>query len=202
MEKQKVYIINRKEVQELCNSLTAEPQVSSEQVCKEMRKVFGADVVGADIKERIKTFDDACRELGADHPLVKTYSCLSQAVPSLTESCRPLLAFAQLAIITEALNEGWIPQFGQDENRYFPYFFLYTKEEYDIMSEDEKSRCRFIGSTSSIGHSPDGCVYANAYYGFTCKSTTASSRLVFKSRDLANYCADQFFIIWASYMFE
>lgn len=202
MEKHKVYIINRKEVQELCNSLTSEPQVSSEQVRKEMRKVFGDDVVGNDIKERVKTFADACRELGGDHPLVKAYSRFIEAVPNLTESCRSLVAYAQLAIITEALNEGWSPQFVQDETRYYPFFFLYTKEEYDLMSEEEKSRCRFIGSTSSIGHNPDGCVYANAYYGFTCKSTTASSRLMFKSRDLANYCANQFFIIWASYMFE
>lgn len=55
------------------------------------------------ITDRIKTFEDACQEIGADedteHPMDR------------------------LAIIVKALNEGWTPDWNSsNEGKYFPYF--------------------------------------------------------------------------------
>lgn len=57
------------------------------------------------VTERIKTFDDACNELGDEHPLVTQYRLIYGAYKNdpVTED---LIAYLKLRIITAALNEG------------------------------------------------------------------------------------------------
>ena len=90
------------------------------------------------VTERIKTFEDACNELGEDHPMVSVYDALvtrANGEQSLAEWMgKDVVAFLKLRIITEALNEGWHPKFTEDEYRYYPWFYIYTKEEYDNFS--------------------------------------------------------------------
>lgn len=90
-----------------------------------------------DVKERIKTFEDACREIGIDAEAWSRDKISLGLEPDV-------LAFLKLRIIVKALNEGWEPQFIEDEYRYYPWFILYTGEEYNKLDEEEKSRvvCR------------------------------------------------------------
>lgn len=60
------------------------------------------------ITERVKTFEDACKELGEDHKLVQQYRAI-EGTP-LMDSI-DVVAYFKLRIITAALNEGWVPQF-------------------------------------------------------------------------------------------
>lgn len=86
-----------------------------------------------DVKERIKTFEDACREIGIDAEAWSRDKISLGLEPDV-------LAFLKLRIIVKALNEGWEPQFIEDEYRYYPWFILYTGEEYNKLDEEEKSR--------------------------------------------------------------
>ena len=84
------------------------------------------------VTERIKTFEDAARAMGINDPEAweDNYSNLEPDI----------LAYFKLRIICAALNEGWKPQFTENEWRYYPWFWLYTQDEIDNMDEDEKKR--------------------------------------------------------------
>ena len=69
------------------------------------------------VYERIRTFDDACEELGIDHELVREYMLLSSMGVS-----KNILAMAKLKIITKALNEGWPDNADKIEWREWKYF--------------------------------------------------------------------------------
>lgn len=69
------------------------------------------------IYERVRTFEDACEELGIDHELVREYMLLSSIGVS-----KNILAMAKLKIITKALNEGWPDNADEVEWRDWKYF--------------------------------------------------------------------------------
>ena len=156
------------------------------------------------VTERIKTFEDACNELGEDHPMVSVYDALvtrANGEQSLAEWMgKDVVAFLKLRIITEALNEGWYPKLTEDEYRYYPWFYIYTKEEYDNFSEEEKRRC--VGRANSGANAYGGLVYANANGASSYSYTSYGARLAFSNRDLAEYAGKQFIDIWADFVFE
>ena len=156
------------------------------------------------VAERIKTFDDACNELGADHPMVSVYDALvtrANGEQSLAEWMgKDVVAFLKLRIITEALNEGWHPKFTEDEYRYYPWFYIYNKEEYDNFSEEEKRRC--VGRANSDANASGGLVYANASHASSVSRSNYGARLAFSNRDLAEYAGRQFIDIWTDFVFE
>lgn len=138
--------------------------------------------------ERIKTFEDACKELGNDHQAVIDYYAICDAT-----STKDIIAYAKLRIIAAALNEGWVPQFTEDEWRYFPWFVLYTQKEIDEMDEEEKSRVVYRSSSYA---------YAVAYSDSSHPYASVGSRLAFKTRELEEYAGKQFIEIWADYVFK
>lgn len=140
------------------------------------------------VMERIKTFEDACNELGID------YNEWMQDKKELGLEA-DVIAYLKLRIIEAALNEGWKPQFTTDEYRYFPWFFLYTQSEIDEMSEEEKSRVVYR-SSSNAG------AYAITYRDSSSTYASIGSRLAFKTRELAEYAGRQFVEIWADYVFK
>lgn len=156
------------------------------------------------VTERIKTFEDACNELGEDYPMVSVYDALvtrANGEQSLAEWMgKDVVAFLKLRIITEALNEGWHPKFTEDEYRYYPWFCIYTKEEYDNFSEEEKRRC--VGRAYSSADAFGGLVYADAVNASSYSHTVSGARLAFSNRDLAEYAGKQFIDIWADFVYE
>lgn len=154
------------------------------------------------VTERIKTFEDACNELGEDHPMVSVYDALvtrANGEQSLAEWMgKDVVAFLKLRIITEALNEGWHPKFTEDEYRYYPWFYIYTKEEYDNFSEEEKRRC--VGR--ALFHANGGLVSSFANNASSYSHASHGVRLAFSNRDLAEYAGKQFIDIWADFVFE
>lgn len=145
-----------------------------------------------DVRKRIKTFEDACREIGIDAEAWNRDKISLGLEPDV-------LAFLKLRIIVKALNEGWEPQFTEDECRYYPWFILYTREEYNKLDEEEKSRVVYRSVS-----------YADAFGGVSCASAAFDSsyanahfgvRLAFKTSELAAYCGRQFLDIWADFVF-
>ena len=151
------------------------------------------------VTERVKTFEDACNALGDEHPLVTQYRLTAAAYKGdpMTED---FIAYLKLRIIVAALNEGWEPQFTTDEYRYFPWFYLYTKEEYDLMDEEQKGRCVLRSGYNT--NASFGFVSVNAHYDASVSSTYSGSRLAFRTRELAAYAGRQFIEEWADFMFK
>lgn len=148
------------------------------------------------VTERIKTFTDACNAIGDEHPLVKEYLRVADGNIILDD----LYAYLKLRIIVAALNEGWEPKFEKGEYRYFPWFYLYTKEQYDELDDEEKWRCVLrSGSNTSSSYGFVGC---GAYLDASLSDTSNGSRLTFRSRELAAYAGRQFIEEWADFMFK
>lgn len=157
------------------------------------------------VTERIKTFEDACNELGEDNLMVRVYQTLIARAGKTEQSLaewmgKDVVAFLKLRIITEALNEGWHPKFTEDEYRYYPWFYIYTKEEYDNFSEEEKRRC--VGRASLNANALGGLVPSVAGYASSFSYTYIGVRLAFSTRELAEYAGKQFIDIWADFVFE
>lgn len=98
------------------------------------------------VTERVKTFEDACKELGIDAEAIQQ-QWQDAGITMLDE-----VAYQKLRIITAALNEGWEPEFKEDEYRYYPYCILYTKaeiEQKDDEWKDEHNLQLWLGSGSS-----------------------------------------------------
>lgn len=194
--------IKKSDLQGLFKILTNYPQISKEQVINEMTKAFGEEALKSqDIKERIKTFEDAVNAIGEDHPLVAQYKTINSAFKEADNNLH-LFAYTRLAIIAEALNEGWRPEYTEDEYRYYPWFGLYTQEEYDDMDDEDKECCRFVGRSNNGAYASGGLVFASADSGSASSGTGIGSRLAFKSRELAIYCGKQFIEIWINYLFK
>lgn len=154
--------VKRDDLRELYQVLTNYPAISKEQVQNEMHKVFGEDTFKPkDIMERVKTFEDACRELGEEHPFVRSYNGYTNNIHENNKNDTDILAYLKLRIICAALNEGWEPQFTEDEWRYYPWFWLYTQKEINDMDEDEKTDRRLMSTGEyQTGHA--GLAYANS----------------------------------------
>ena len=145
------------------------------------------------VMERVKTFKDACNELGIEHDKwVQDKKDLGLEAD--------VIAYLKLRIIAAALNEGWKPQFTTDEYRYFPWFYLYTQSEIDEMSEEEKSRVVYRSNNGA--HAFGGVAFAYAGSDSSSTYTNIGSRLAFKTRELAEYAGRQFVEIWADYVFK
>lgn len=146
-----------------------------------------------DVKERVKTFEDACNELGIEHDKwVQDKKDLGLEAD--------VIAYLKLRIIAAALNEGWQPQFTTDEYRYYPWFCLYTQSEIDDMDEEEKSRV--VYRSYSYANAIGGVAFAGSYNDSSNSFTVIGSRLAFKTRELAEYAGRQFVEIWADYVFK
>ena len=145
------------------------------------------------VMERVKTFKDACNELGIEHDKwVQDKKDLGLEAD--------VIAYLKLRIIAAALNEGWKPQFTTDEYRYFPWFYLYTQSEIDEMSEEEKSRVVYRSLNNAVAIGGVACAYS--HYDSSNSVTSIGSRLAFKTRELAEYAGRQFVEIWADYVFK
>ena len=165
-----------------------------------LEHLFGKEIFAQDIKDKVKTFEDAVVILGDEHPLVAQFRVIESLFKEANNNLI-LFAYVRLVIIAEALNEGWKPKFDGDECRYSPWFYIYTKEEYEKLDEDEKKECRVVGRSSSYSYANGGLVFAYAFSASSNSGSFYGSRLAFKTRELAEYCGKQFIDIWEKFLF-
>lgn len=148
------------------------------------------------VTERVKTFDDACKELGIDAEAIQQ-QWQDAGITMLDE-----VAYQKLRIITAALNEGWEPEFKEDEYRYYPYCILYTKaeiEQKDDEWKDEYNLQLWLGGGYSSRGAACGLASAVSSYAWSYASACISARLAHKTEELAIYSGKQFTELWANY---
>lgn len=160
------------------------------------------------ITERVKTFEDACRELGGNHPFVKAAKapcgqrddCESCNVANMESD---LVAFLKLRVICAALNEGWEPQFTEDEYRWYPWHWLWTEDELEEKDEEWKQRKALIDTgdyvTDYAGFAFAGFAFADSLNVASDAFASVGSRLCLKSEALSDYCGTQFIRLWADF---
>ena len=127
-----------------------------------LENLIGKEVFqNQDIRDRIKSFEDARLEL--DAPDVPAFS-------DVPENRRAYYkALYRMNVITEALNEGWQPNWdNRNEYKWHPWFLM----------------------------SPSGFAFGNALCDDSYADAGSGSRLHYKTEALAKYSATQFLDIW------
>lgn len=149
--------------------------------------------------ERVKTYEDAVNELGEDNPIVVAASTASWRFPEAVN--KDLVAYMKLRVIVAALNDGWKPQFVPGEQRWYPWYELISKEDYEAMSDDEKQERRCVGRSNSNAYAYGGLVFSYAYDASSYSGAYYGSRLAFKTEALAEYAGKQFAELFADFCF-
>lgn len=151
------------------------------------------------ITERVKTFEDACNELGEDHKLVQQFRA-AEGTP-LMDSI-DVVAYFKLRIITAALNEGWEPQFTEDEERWYPYLTLWFEGELDDKSDEWKDERNLqvpvvVGSANFGSYVGVSALNSNIDVSYSYPNN--GSALVFRKSEIARFAGQQFAELWANY---
>lgn len=133
-----------------------------------------------DITNRVKSYADACKVLGIE-PMDED--------SMKAQGFRPdEIARRQLETITEALNEGWKPNWADtDEYKYYPYFYIEVSE---VQTEDDT-----YGASAGLS-----C--ANTVNSAANTNANIGSRLCFHDRETARYAGRTFTNLYAQILIE
>lgn len=143
-----------------------------------------------DIKKRVKSYADACKVLGVE-PMDET-RMESQGFR------QDEIARRKLETITEALNEGWKPNWADlNENKFFPYFDIEVNE---VRTEAETDRDRvggyaYYGANAGLSHASTGSAVSGT-------SSNVGSRLCFQDSESARYAGDTFTELYEQILIE
>lgn len=177
-----------KSYEELIQELDAESTATNQEPDAELTSII-PDAEFEDDKEfdfhEIKTFADACEKLGMKEHL------LTGSIGGDREAQGQAQALYKLMIIQKAMNNGvWRDKDGWS---YYPYWVLYSKEEMELMSEEEKQKKgirRLLSCASAAIAENAGVSCASAYYRGA--NTKYCFPLCFNSEEAALYAAKQF----------
>lgn len=177
-------------------------------------KLFGEDVLETakptlDDYKTIKSYEDACDVLGLSPILSENRNkTLCAQFPDHYDfrqnMPKHIIALMKLEIISRALwGKSFEPEPDAEGNKiyWYPWFALYTKDEVDRMSDEErKSLCgalfggdAYNGATAGFGslHAHSRSSYSTARFGF---------RLCQETEEKAAYFGRQFIELWAEYL--
>jgi len=144
--------------------------ISPKEFQEELESTFGNSLFETKITDRIKTMADVYKTSGITKKQFNK-TCIGLEPDEIT--------YRQLKMIAKVLNEGWEPNWNDNnENKYYPYF--------NYKSENG-------GCASGFGFSYTGYAYWNAH-------TDVGSRLCFKTEELAEYVGKQFVEIYNTYL--
>lgn len=127
-----------------------------------------------EITDRVKSYADACKVLGIEPMNEQNMKA---------QGFRPdEIARRKLETITEALNEGWKPDWNNtDQYKYYPYFYI---------RENAKAKAH---AGLSAAHSDSAAANAGANFG---------SRLCFHDSDTARYAGNTFTELYEQILIE
>lgn len=132
-----------------------------------------------DITNRVKSYADACKVLGIE-PMDED--------SMKAQGFRPdEIARRQLETITEALNEGWKPNWADtDEYKFYPWFYIEVSE---VQTEGTN------GASAGLSFAITNCAA-------TTTSAYVGSRLCFHDRETARYAGRTFTDLYAQILIE
>lgn len=127
-----------------------------------------------EITDRVKSYTDACNVLGIE-PMNEQ--------DMKEQGYRPdEIARRKLETITEALNEGWKPDWNNtNEYKYYPYFYI-----------EENAKAQGAAGLSA----------ASAFLTATNASAHVGSRLCFHDRETARYAGRTFTELYEQFLIE
>ena len=133
-----------------------------------------------DITNRVKSYADACKVLGIE-PMDED--------SMKAQGFRPdEIARRQLETITEALNEGWKPNWADtDEYKFYPWFYIEVSE---VQTEGAH-----FGAIAGLSYAYTNNSATNTYAGI-------GSRLCFHDRETARYAGRTFTDLYAQILIE
>lgn len=159
-------------------------KVADENMKVVLTALFGESAVKPvrpeDVRERVKSYEDACKELGL--PVVTDWENMTPDE----------VAYIKLKTIVRALNEGWVPDWeDSDQYKYWVWF---------NMSDLNEWYSRVVARSCDYSYSYGGVACAYCSNTSTYTSSFCGSRLAFRTRDLAIYCGNTFASLWAEYL--
>ena len=164
----------------------------------ELKETEAQTAANRPITERVKTFEDAVAILGDEHPLVAQFRVIESSFKEADNNLH-LFAYARLVIIAAALNEGWEPQFTEEEWRWYPWHYLLTESELAEKSDDWKADRHLIMIGDKYQSEYAGLAFAHSDYAPSDAFAHIGSHLCLKSEALAIYCGKQFISLWADF---
>lgn len=142
--------------------------------------------------ETITSYEDACEALG--HAPVD-FDMLWPNLP------KHIIALMKLETISRALwGRNWEPKPNAEGEKlfYWPWFYLWTKEEMDILSDDRKGALLSAGADNGAS-AGFGCL--GAYYRSSNSNAYGGFRLCQETEEKARYFGSRHFVkLWAEYM--
>lgn len=177
-------------------------------------KLFGEDVLETakptlDDYKTIKSYEDACDVLGLSPILSENRNkALCAQFPDHYDfrqnMPKHIIALMKLEIISRALwGKSFEPEPDAEGNKiyWYPWFALYTKDEVDRMSDEErKSLCGALFG----GRAPNGAGAGFGYLLATYRSSHSFAhfgfRLCQETEEKAEYFGRQFIELWAEYL--
>lgn len=133
-----------------------------------------------DITNRVKSYADACKVLGIE-PMDED--------SMKAQGFRPdEIARRQLETITEALNEGWKPNWADtDEYKFYPWFYIEVSE---------------VQTEGALGGASVGLSCAFTLNAASNSYADIGSRLCFHDRETARYAGRTFTDLYAQILIE
>lgn len=177
-------------------------------------KLFGKDVLETakptlDDYKTIKSYEDACDVLGLSPILSENRNkALCAQFPDHYDfrqnMPKHIIALMKLEIISRALwGKSFEPEPDAEGNKiyWYPWFALYTKDEVDRMSDEErKSLCgALFGGHANTGANA-GFGYLSAYGRSSYSAAYFGFRLCQETEEKAAYFGRQFIELWAEYL--
>jgi hypothetical protein len=91
-------------------------QTASPELKKDLEDTFGKNLFYKNVMDRVKTFDDACREIGTtEKEFNQKFGCIGLDKNDIV--------FKKLKIIIKVLNEGWEPDWDNtNQRKWYPWF--------------------------------------------------------------------------------
>jgi hypothetical protein len=130
-------------------------------------ETYGKEFFSQKISDRVKTFEDACAVLNIDKNIYQV------KVENESKDAISIMAYSKLCIIARALNEGWEPDWkNENQYKYYPWF--------------------------KANKSGSGLSFLD--YAYWHSSTDIGSRLCFKNRELAEYAGTQFIDLYNDFL--
>lgn len=131
-----------------------------------LEDTFGKEFFSLKVTERIKSYLDACQELGVEP--------ISESVLTSNGFTKDEIAYRKIKTITEALNEGWKPNWNdENQKKWIPWFYP---------------------------NSSSGFVFGYTIYYDSAAHAGNGLRLCFKSDELATYAGKQFVELYKEFI--
>ena len=151
------------------------------------------------VEERIYTFEDAILALGDENRLVCEFRMIEQnsRMAAVTLSA-DIMAYLKLRIVCAALNDGWEPEFTEDEERWYPWHLLWMAHELND-KDDKWEEERALMSTAGYKGDWAGFASANSNGAPSNAAANLGSRLCLKDESTARLAATRFIDLWADF---